>query len=357
MTKTRQIVVVMVLLAAVAGVFYGEGLLFPQGDGKAASRAERPIPVETVAVTTTRLADRVEAVGTTRAHLAVDIVPVADGRVTELAFAPGARVEANQVLVRLDDGAEQADLEEAEAALLQANQALTRGRALRSGKNIAQSTVDELANAQAGALARVDRARKALSDRVIIAPFSGVVGFHEVEVGARVESGQMITTLDDLAVVEVDFSVPEIHYGDLHPGLAVRATTQAYPDRVFEGVVDRVDTRVGDVSRAFRVRASLPNPEGLLPSGLFVNVDVILTERDVPTIPEEAILAEAAGSVVFVVKDGRASRRPIVTGARADGRVEVREGLEEGEDIVRLGIHRMRDGVLVSRVGETTPKG
>ncbi|MCF8499500.1 MAG: efflux RND transporter periplasmic adaptor subunit, partial [Rhodospirillum sp.] len=308
MTKTRQGVVVVVLLALVAGAFYGQSLLSAEADGKASPRAERPIPVETVAVTTTRLADRVEAVGTTRAHKAVDIVPLVNGRVVELPFAAGARVEVGQVLARLEDGSERADLEEAEAALLQANQALNRARALRSGKNISQSTVDELANAQAAALARVDRVRKALSDRVITAPFFGVVGFREVEVGARVESGQMITTLDDLSVMEVDFSVPEIHYGRLHPGLTVRATTQAYPDRVFEGVVDRVDTRVGDISRAFRVRASLPNPDSLLPSGLFVNVDVILAERDLPTIPEEAILAEAAGSVVFVVKDGRASR-------------------------------------------------
>jgi membrane fusion protein (multidrug efflux system) len=351
MTKGKQIALVVVILAAVAGAIQGRSLLTPKADVKDGPRVERPVPVETVVVQAKRLADRVEAVGTTRARRAIDIVPLASGRLEELGFVPGSSVEEGQVLARLDDAAQRADLEEAEAALLQANQALNRARALRSGKNISQSTVDELANAQAAALARVDRARKDLSDRVIRAPFPGVVGFQEVEVGARVQEGQTIATLDDLSVVEVEFAVPEIHYGRVHPGLVARATSRAYPERVFEGRVDRVDSRVGETSRAFRVRASLPNPDRSLPSGLFLNVDVILSERDAPVIPEEAILAEAQGSVVFVVTEGRAHRRAIVTGTRIDGLVEVVEGLDIGENIVRLGVHRMRDGVPVSVAG------
>jgi membrane fusion protein, multidrug efflux system len=291
--------------------------------------------------------ERIEAVGTTLARQAVDIVSLTSGRVAEIAFSPGARVEAGAVLVRLDDAAERAAVAEAQAGLRETELALDRARKLRANNTVAQATVDELEAAYLGASARVDAAQKQLADRTVSAPFPGVVGIREVDIGARVDDETVLTTLDDLAEIEIEFSVPEIYFGQVRDGQAVSATSSAFPRRTFQGRIATIDTRIGQVSRAFRVRAVIPNPDLTLPAGMFMHVEVVLEERPAVVIPEEAVIAEGDGAFVFTVEDGRARRRPVRLGQRTAGTVEVLEGLEVGEPVVREGIQRLRDGVSV----------
>ena len=170
--------------------------------------------------------------------------PLTSGRVAEIAFSPGARVETGAVLVRLDDAAERAAVAEAEAGLREAELALDRARKLRANNTVAQATVDELEAAYLGAHARVDAAQKQLADRTVRAPFPGVVGIRRVDVGARVDDETVLTTLDDLAEVEIEFSVPEIFFAQVREGQAVSATSSAFPGRTFDGP-DRHDRHPG----------------------------------------------------------------------------------------------------------------
>ena len=154
------------------------------------------------------LSRKVEAVGTTRARQSVDISPAASGRVLSISFTPGSQVQKGSTLLQLDDIAERADVAEAEAERRKAELALNRGKALVARKSIPQANVDELEATFAAAEARVDRAKKQLAERRIEAPFAGRVGLKQVDVGARVDDETVITTLDDLAAVEVEFGVP-----------------------------------------------------------------------------------------------------------------------------------------------------
>jgi membrane fusion protein, multidrug efflux system len=345
---STQLAIAGLLTAALGagGFFYHRSLT----DGEAAAavgRGSSAVPVRIVAAEAGTMRDRIEAVGTTLARQAVDIVPLTSGRVAEIAFSSGARVEAGEVLVRLDDATERAAVAEAQAALREAELALDRARKLRANNTVAQATVDELEAAYLGASARVDGAQKQLADRTVRAPFAGVVGIREVDVGARVGDDTVLTTLDDLAEIEIEFSVPEIYFGQVRDGQAVSATSSAFPGQTFEGRIATIDSRIGQVSRAFRVRAVIPNPALTLPAGMFMHVDVVLEERPAVLIPEEAVVAEGEGAFVFTVEDERARRRPVRLGQRTAGTVEVLEGLDAGEPVVRQGLQRLRDGTSV----------
>jgi membrane fusion protein (multidrug efflux system) len=356
-TLGKQIGIVGLILLAVAvgGYWYADS---PGVDADAATGSQRePAAVEVAVVAPTTLARRIEAVGTTLARQSVDILPAASGRIVAIEFDPGSLVEAGSTLVRLDDGAEQADVAEAEAERLEAELALERAKKLAAGKSIAQATVDQLDAAYRAADARLLRAQKDLAERTVRAPFAGRVGLKQVNIGARVDDATVIATLDDLAEIEVDFSVPEIFFGIVAEGQSVKATSTAFGARVFEGAIATVDSRIDRVSRAFRVRARIPNDDLTLPAGMFMLVDLTLDERQALTVPEEAVMVTDDQASVFVVADGRAERRTVTLGQREIGLVEIIDGLETGEQVVVTGTQRVRSDAPVRVTGSSGTAG
>jgi len=344
----RQLIVSLFLLAAAAGgyLLYGQ-LTAQEATDQDNRRAGQTVGVSVAPAVLDTVRSRAEAVGTTLANQAIEIVSLASGRLVEIAFEPGEPVEAGTVLARLDDTVERADLAEAEALAQEAVSALERGRRLRESNNIPEATLVELRAAAAAAQARVDRAAQRLEDRIVRAPFDGVVGIRRVDLGARVDDDTVLTTLDDRSRMILEFSLPEVFYGQVSRGLPVTARSTSFPDRDFDGTVSTVDTRIDVTSRSFRVRATLPNPDLLLPAGLFVLVDVTLDEREAVVIPEEAVLTEAGRTVVYVAGDERAERRGVELGQRSVGMVEIRSGIEPGELVVTRGLQRMRDGIAI----------
>ena len=349
MSIGKQILIggVLLLIAAAGGFAYHR--MSVEGEAVAAvGRGPDAVPVEIATAAAGTMRDRIEAVGTTLARQAVDIVALSAGRVAEIDLQPGRQVEAGAVLIRLDDRMEQAAVSEAQAALREAQLALDRAHKLRTNNTVAQATVDELQAAFDGANARLAAAEKQLADRTVRAPFAGVVGMRRVDVGARVDNDTVLTTLDDLAELEIEFSVPEIYFGQLRPGQQVAATSAAFPGRTFEGRIATIDTRIGQGSRAFRVRAVMPNPDLVLPAGMFMHVTVVLEERPAVLIPEQAVLAEGDSTYVFKLRGERAERREVRLGQREAGTVEVLGGLAAGDVVVQSGLQRLRDGVAVS---------
>lgn len=357
MSIIRQITVSLLLLAIAGGGYFLYDHLTTGSAGPGAGRTAQAVGVEVARATLDLVRDRAEAVGTTLANQAIEVVPLASGRIAEIAFAPGQSVEAGTVLARLDDAIEKADLVEARAMMQEARAALERGRRLRASNNIAEATVVGLEAEAASAQARVDRAARRLEDRLVKAPFDGIVGIRRVDLGARVDTDTVITTLDDRSQMIVEFSLPEIFYGRVQPGLEVEASSASFADRSFAGSITSIDTRIDVAARAFRVRASLPNPDLLLPAGLFVLVDVTLGEREAVVVPEEAVTTEAGRSFVYVAAEGRGLRRGVTLGARTVGTVEIAQGLDAGELVVVRGLQRMRDGIAIDYAVPGEPAG
>lgn len=320
------------------------------GRGGAGSRA---VAVEVADAVDRDLDLRVEAVGTTLALQSIDVVPLSEGQVVEIEIVPGREVAAGDVIVKLDSGIEEASVAEAVATLDARKAALERSLTLvrSNSTTVSQATLDTLRADAAVAVAALSRAQRQLEDRTVRAPFNGVLGIRSIDVGARVETSTVLTTLDNLTEVEIEFSLPETVFGQIRNGQQVEATGAAFPNRSFVGQVSAIDTRVDPVSRAFRVRARLPNNDRALPVGMFMRLELALDSRRSVVVPEEALLLERGQPNVYLVVDGKAVKRPITVGLRRDGMVEVTEGVAAGDVVVARGIQSLRDGAVVNIIG------
>ncbi|NQW00653.1 MAG: efflux RND transporter periplasmic adaptor subunit [Rhodospirillales bacterium] len=356
----------LVLLGAVAGGgYYGWEAygLTKVVDAKASAPrgGERAVSVETELAGFRDLKVIVEAVGSTLALRSVDITPLAAGRVTKVSFASGDLVKAGAELLRLDEVIQQADLVEAEARLTEASHMLRRSETLKKQHATSEASFDNLTAKVAIAKADQARAAKRLRDRVVTAPFSGVVGFSSVEPGARVDVNDVVTVLDDLTSIKVEFSLPESLFGTVGLGKHVIAHAAPFPDRAFDGAIDSVDSRIDPVSRSFKARAIIANDDRALAAGMFVHLAVVLDAEKALAVPEEAVVADGSRPYLFVVeksdKAQRISRRYISTGRRSFGYVEITEGVADGEPVVVRGIQKVRDGSMVKTKDQSGPAG
>jgi membrane fusion protein (multidrug efflux system) len=328
------------LMAALAGC--GDG-----ADG--ASEAPQATTVITATVAPVQWRDTIEALGTARANESVTLTAKVSEIVRKVAFESGDVVQAGDVLVDLSSGAQLAGLEEARAAYQEAERQLKRSQELVARQLIAASLIDTQRAARDAAKARMDVVRAELSDRVISAPFDGVLGLRQVSPGSLVTPGTPIATLDDISVIKLDFSVPERYLAVLARGQDIAARSETWPDRDFQGKVLSVDSRVDPVTRSVTVRAEVPNPDRLLRPGMLMSVRLFQTPRNTLAVPEIAVLQVGLESFVFRVKDGQTAERvKVLLGSRRKGEVEVAQGLAAGDRIVTEGAVKLRDGARVS---------
>ncbi|WP_339947774.1 efflux RND transporter periplasmic adaptor subunit [uncultured Albimonas sp.] len=344
----------LLVLAALAG---GAGwFIYQQAEQPEVEQAvrSRPAPGVVVAEATAGEVERVvSAVGTGRALRSVELRFSVGGRVTAIQFRDGDPVEADDPLATLDDGAERSALAVAQAELAEARAAFDRAVALQDQGRITASTYDSAKAAMLRTEARLDAARTDLGHMVLRAPFAGVIGFAEVDQGAVVSSSTPLATLEDISQLDVEFRVPERFFGDVETGAPVRARTRIFPDETFTGVVEAIDRRVDEVSRAFLVRARFDNPGLRLPAGVFMQVDLVMGSRPGVLAPEESLVTEAGEVHLYVVApDDTVQRRAVTIGGRRAGAAEILEGLEAGERVVVRGLQKVRDGAPVRVLGE-----
>lgn len=342
-----------VVLAALIG-----GAWYFLGDSKSAAGAAgaRPGtmggPRPVVVVTTTHpvskeFAHEVEALGTVRANESVDITAKVADRIAAIRFTEGQQVRKGEVLAELDSGEARADLAAAKAAESDSRGQYRRSQELFQTRALSEAQLDQLQATMLANEARVAAAQSRVDDRVITAPFPGRVGLRNVSLGGLVNPGVVITTLDDLSVVKLDFSVPEVFLATLKPGLTVQARSSAYPQQVFAGRVASVDTRVDPVSRSVAIRALIDNSDGRLRPGMFMTLRLTRSEGEALMLPEQAIVPENDGHFVFVVEDGRAQKRQVTIGRRRPGEVEILDGLTIADSVVVDGTLNVRDGSAV----------
>ena len=352
----RQLLIVIVL----AGAGYGGYLLYntyiqPSDEtvDAAPKRGAQVVSVEVAPARVATLDRKVEAVGTTRALQSIDIVPSAEGRITSINITPGQEIKAGSVIAQLDDEMEVATLQEVKSAVEEKQRALERAQTLIRSNTISQASLEQLRSGNAVAQAALARAERSFADRTIRAPFDGVLGITSVDLGARVDTDTVLTTLDDLSEVEIEFRLPETVYGQISAGQAIEATSAAFPDRRFTGQVEAIDSRIDQTSRSFRVRARLPNEDRVLPVGMFMRLDLNLASRQGIVVPEEALLVQGPATYLYVIKDGVARQQKVETGQRRNGDVEIVEGVAEGDVIATRGIQSLRDGSKVKILNGT----
>lgn len=355
MKVVSQLAIIAVLAGAGTGAWYYKDQWLSRTVANTGAGSPPPaVLVQVKAVRIGVVVERFEAVATALANESVTITSKSSGIVDKINIAEGEKVKAGQVLVQLEDRETVAELEAQRALTQGAYLAYERATKLKENQNVAQAKVDDLLSAWKNGEARIRMIQARLQDMKIVAPFAGKVGLRRVSVGALVQPGMVITTLDDVDTIRLKFSLPEVLLSGVRPGLEVEATASAYPKRVFKGKITSIDSRVDQITRAAEIRADIPNPDGVLKPGMFMAYKLSLQQREnAVLVPEEALLTEGTRQFVFVVADGRTTKKEIKIGDRNSGEVEVISGLAAGDQVVIGGIQKVRNGSAVKIVAET----
>lgn len=307
------------------------------------------VPVVVEAVQLRARLTTVEAVGTARARLSVSLFAEAAGEVVSVDFKPGDRVREGQVLVALDSRDEKLALELANVRLEDAERTLDRYSRANKGAELTvpETTVDTARLALQSARIERDRAAIALERRFVTAPFDGYVGITDVDAGDRIDPATEITTIDDRSVLLVSFDVPEAFVGSLETGDPVRIEVWSADRTEAEGRIIDLGSRVDPLSRSFTARAEVPNGEDRLRPGMSFRVELALTGKRFPAVPEVALQWGAEGAYIWVVEDSVARRIPAALVQRQEGRVLVDAEVAANAQVVGEGVQSMRDGIRV----------
>lgn len=290
--------------------------------------------------------DRVEALGTLKAYESVYITATVTDTITRVNFDDGQRVEVGDILVEMTNSEEHALLEEELSNLHEAEKQLERTKLLVNKKGATQALLDQQKRDVETAQARLLQIESKLKDRLIVAPFTGVVGLRNISVGALVEPGDVITTLDDDRMMKLDFTLPATYLDSIAPGLTIKARSTSYGDRIFSGKISSLDSRVDVASRSITARAILENSDRVLKPGMLMTVQLLKNQRETVVVPEEAIIPIGNSSFVYLINKESsppsAEKRPVSTGGRRVGEVEIVEGITPGDLVVVHGAIRLR---------------
>jgi len=370
--------------------------------------------VEVAKVEIMPLRDDAQAVGTLRSRQNVVLRPEVAGRVSKLGFVEGSAVKKGQLLVQLDDTLQQAEIRQAQAQVSIASANLKRNQELVAQNFVAKRVLDESEAALQVAEAQLALAQARLARMSITAPFDGTVGIRSVNLGDYVKDGADLINLEDLSSLYVDFRLPERFQTRVRRGQEVEVQLDALPGRVFKARIEALDPLIDANGRSVGVRAVLPNTAGepLAPPsggkggaggasvapqaaalknlaakpvapagagplrpGMFARVTAVFAVRESAlTVPEEAIVPQGGRQFVIKVVEPSAvpgtataslspdvktvsQRTEVKLGIRRPGRVEVTEGVSEGDTVVVAGQQRLqKDGTAV-RVLETGRPG
>lgn len=355
-------VIALVGIVAASGVAWWYQNKTPAGPGgpsalasagaAAAGGPARAVTVEVAKVRIMRLSDDAQAVGSLRSRQGVMLRPEVSGRITQLNFRDGERVRKGQLLVQFDDQLQLAQVKQSQAELSIAQANHKRNQELLAQNFVSQRSLDESAANLEVAQAKLALAQATAARLKIVAPFDGIAGIRNVNVGDYLKDGADIVNLEDIDKVFVDYRLPERFQTLVKRGQKAQIELDALPGRKFEARVEAVDPLIDANGRSIGVRASIDNKQLLLRPGMFARVSTVFGVREkARVIPEEAIVPQ--GGKAFVIQlvpgpdnDTLVSKRvEVKVGIRSPGQVEIVEGLKEGDTVVTAGQQRLqRDG-------------
>jgi len=367
----KKLVATVFGLLVVVGVL--GGIKGAQIGALIASAEDAGPPPETVTAapaTTDTWTSSLDAVGTAVAVRGVDVTSEVPGMVRRIAFRSGQDVRAGQLLVQLDTAVESAELASADAEAHLAKTTLKRVRGLRRDDVNSPAELDQAEAAAMQAAARVRALKATIAKKSIRAPFSGRVGIREIDPGQYLSVGTRIVTLQAFDELYVDFSLPQRELSKLDVGREVSVRTDAFGPRLWEGAIETIDPNIDEATRNIRVRARVENDDLRLRPGMFVEVQVRLSDqRDVVVVPVTAIVYASYGDSIYILEkpskdevgeesSGTEIARQVFVrlGERRGDLVEVREGVTPGQRVVTTGGFKLRNGASVVVDNELSPE-
>jgi len=346
---TRIILIILaVLLGFIAYVWFSSGNGVTQARG-----GNNLTTVKTAKISSAELSRQVKTLGTALAYDSAKIVAATSDYLTLLDIDEGQQVKKGQLLAQLNDTEEKARVNELKALLNEQKRQLARLNNLTRTQASAISLQDEQQAKVNATQAQLDAVMARLSEMQIKAPFDGLLGLRQVSEGAYISTGTVLTTLDDISVIRVEFNVSERYMADLKLDMPLAITNVAYGQTKFVGKIKALDPRLDPVTRSIKVHGTIENSDLKLRPGMLLNVTVELANTKVMQVPEKAIVPLQNRQYVFVVgADDSVKQVEITLGQRIPGSIEVLSGLSEGDEVVIEGTQKLRNGVVITRVGQ-----
>jgi membrane fusion protein, multidrug efflux system len=306
------------------------------------------MPVEAATARGDTVVDAILATGQIEAIQSIELRPDVEGRLVQILVREGSPVAQGTALFKIDDAELKAQVAQIEAERDLARQSLTRTRELLQQKASSQAELERAEATMRSNEAQLERLKTRLARTVVRAPFAGVMGQRFVSLGDYVTTDTRLAALQTVSPQRATFQVPERYAEQLEPGQSVTFRVAALPGREFTGKVDFVDPIVQLPGRTIMVKARVPNPKRELQAGMFIEARLATATRpNAVVIPEDAVLPLQGSNFVWVVADGKATRRQVELGVRTPGFVEVKSGVERAEQVVVGGQERLAEGAPV----------
>jgi len=323
----------------------------PAGNAGAGGPGGGPpaMPVEAASARADTVVDAVLATGQIEALQSIELRPDVEGRLVQLLVREGTPVAQGTPLFKIDDAEIRAQVDQIEAERDLARQSLARTRDLLAQKASSQAELERSEATMRSNEAQLQRLKVRLERTTVRAPFSGVMGQRFVSLGDYVTSDTRLAALQTVSPQRASFQVPERYAEQVNVGQDVTFRVAALPGREFTGKVDFVDPIIQLPGRTIMVKARVPNPRRELQAGMFIEARLATAVRqNAVVIPEDAVLPLQGSNFVWVIADGKATRRQVDLGVRTPGFVEVKSGVERNETVVVGGQERLAEGAPVN---------
>lgn len=320
------------------------------------------MPVPPVAVTVAEVKEftwerEITAVGTARAVNGTQLTTESAGIVTEIRFNSGDLVKKGDILVRLEDDADRAQLQALRAAAELSRLELERSRRLHNQGSISKAELDRAQSQADQASGSLTTQEARVAQKTLRAPFDGRLGIRQINLGEYLGAGEPVVSLQQLQPIYIDFNLPEQRLADLSLDLTINARIDAWPEDTFQGTITAIEPGIDRATRNFSAQATLANEDGKIRPGMFARVSVDLGEaEDVLAVPQTAISYNPYGNAVFVIveqqdKDGEArlvvNRRFVRTGRTRGDFVAILEGLQPGDRVATSGLLKLSNNTVV----------
>jgi membrane fusion protein (multidrug efflux system) len=309
--------------------------------------ATGPLEVKVQVLKAHPLKNIIQTTGTLLANESIEVRSEVEGRVTDIGFQEGGQVTKGRVLVRINDDELQAQLRKTELAVQLASDDEGRKKQLLDVNGISQQAYDDARITKQSAEADRDNLHAMIAKTIIRAPFSGTIGLRQVSEGGYVSPNTLITDLQQVTPIKLEFSVPERYGREIAVGKTVTFTLDGDTTRYRAGVY-AIDPTVDMASRTITVRAHNPNGNGKLRPGAFAHVTVELAREPAAlTIPTEALVPDVQGQKVLEIKGGKAVSVRVRTGIRTDTEIQLTDGAQPGDTVIVTGLLQLREGMAV----------
>lgn len=307
------------------------------------------LPAEVITASKQNVPTYIEAVGSLKANESLILRPEITGRIETIEFVEGTLVKENTTLVQFDTAMYKAQVNEAKARVALSEAEYQRiNKLFKNGATSETQRDSTLAQMQINE-AQLEQAQVMLNKLTLRAPFTGIVGLRQFSPGDYVVAGADMLEIADIDSMKLDFRVPEIFLPKIAQGQNLTIQLTAFPDEIFEGTVTAISPQISEQGRNILVRATLPNNNQTLRPGLFAKVKLLIKQQELIVIPEEALMPQGQGFLVYLYKDNKVTPVPVQLGQRMNGKIAI-SGINVGDVVITAGQLKLQPGSPITPI-------